>query len=100
MSNYIPKKLDEQSSKETVFVLIKETSSLISEHKYDDAAKHLILAAKILKNIPTLKRKKEYLDSIDKKKEEKKKELLKKKPKIEEDIIENNPFIKGTKNDN
>ena len=50
-------KLNESQCREMVQKLLEESKSLLEKGKYDESAKHLFMAAKVIQHLPTLKRK-------------------------------------------
>jgi len=59
-------KLNEAQCRTMVTKLLEESKKLLENEKFDESASYLIGAAKLIKNIPLIKRKNQTKDNVNK----------------------------------
>jgi hypothetical protein len=66
MSRINLEKLNETQCRELIQKFLEEGKTLLEKGKYDESAKHLFMAAKVIQHLPTIKRKELRRDKVNK----------------------------------
>jgi hypothetical protein len=85
-------KLNENQCRELIQKFLEESKSLLEKGKYDESAKHLFLAAKVIQQIPTIKRKEHRREHSNQTIKNSKKVSKPVESETKEPPITNNPF--------